>query len=503
MTADSKLPNELELCRGQVTESLILIGPSMHGWIYRQRGGPACYRRIPMADTPLVRRQAVKTWVETGVPAGVAPVTWAGQPDDASGYYYMRYEVPDFQQTLQDVLAGSDTQKRIQYSADALAAMPIWWRNLYRPLLPMPADIAYDRSGNAYLLAVPQWRLPDVEAIFTEPARALYLPPEFVRGQRGLLPEAMDCYCVGASLLQCFFAVPALDDPVDLLLRAASGTMYQEVDLADSVPFWFNRVWAVKQAIDAAYKLASPHPAVRQTCDLTRLPGELADWLRQMNPKTAAEHLRDNGKPQDAYTLLQDVLATHESYELLVLAGEIAGKYLRRPLEAIDLFERAIAKAPYRPEAREEQFRAISAGTHSPQLKALMTKDSASCSKMDARITRDFEALSTAKQESCELDMANYLLWRGRFDDANVFIRPRLYDGQGRYLWWKFLLNFAFAESLIGQARYPETHAFLAGVRNELNKAYRRGSITENEYHSYAKTLGDLEIILAHRDRGE
>jgi len=502
MTADSKTPNELKLCAGQVTETLVLIGPSIHGWVYRQRNSQACYRRMPMADVPLARRQAVKAWVDTRLPAGVAPVTWAGQPDDTSGHYYVRYKVPSFDRTLADVLADADIHGRIQYTARALAALPGWWRDLYCPLMPLPADIAYAHDGTVYLLAIPQWRPPVAEAVFQEPALALYLPPEFVRGQRNQSPEDVDRYFVGAALMQCFFAAPATDDPGNLLLRAAGGTTYEEADLADSVPFWFNRVWAAGQAVDCARRLVSPNPAVRHTLDPAKLAGQLTDWLRQMDPEAAAVSLRDNGKPRDAYGLLQDVLATHESYNLLVLAGEIAGKYLSRPLEAVDLFERAIVKEPHRPEAREGQFRAISAGRLSPQFRALMEKGSPACSQMDARIKRDFDALSTAKQESSELSMAEYLLWRGLFDDAAVFIHPRLYDGQGHYLWWKFPLTFAYAEALIGQKRYQEGRAFLAGVRKALDESRRTGGIEEGEYRSNAQVLAALELKLHHKAQG-
>lgn len=494
MTPGSKPESELELTTDQGTEKLVLIGPSLHGCIYRQSNGDSCYRRLPIAQAPLALRNAVDALVGAPAGPGIARITWDGQPNP--GYFWVRYEVPQFEVTLADVLGDADPRCRFDGVVRVIRALPGWWRDLYSPIVPMPADVAFSHDMTPHLLAMPQWRFPDAEAVFAEPERLLYLAPEFVRNDREQRAQSVDLYALGAALIQCFYEPPKFDDPADMLLRAASGVLYERTKLTRNVPFWYDRVWAARQAVEAAWKLVSPKADARGVVAPADLADLLTSWSAQMDPKAAAIQLRDNTQTLDAFALLQDALMTDESYDLLVLAGEIAGQYLRRTLEAIDFFERAIARESYRPEAREGQFRAIATGRHSDQLAMLMARDSPAGVQMDTRIQRDYDAMSTEKQNQYELNMAEYLLWRRQYDAAARFIHPRLFDGQGNYQWWKFQMNIAYAEALIGLQAYDQAQKALAGIRQALEGARARHSVDEREYRSHAQNLADLEMRL-------
>lgn len=336
MIAGESSPTEIYLTEEQQSQKLVKVGPSLQGCVYRSLTAPVCYRRLALdSEAPLDRRQKIRDWVGKPMPPGVAPISKAFQEEESSGYFFVRYQVPQFQCTLSEVLQDSDPSQRLAYLIQVVQALPLWWGSLYKPLLPMPADIAFTSEGKPFLLALPYWGCPRVETVLAEPVTGYYLAPEFICGSRNLDAENLDRYALGVSLLQGSFRFPAVDDAGALLLRAATGTIFEPANLINVLPYWMEHLKSTKRGRDAIFRLLAKDPEARGPRDLEPLARRLEQWQASMDPKQAALELRNQNKFLEALALLQDTLLTQDSYELLTLTGEISGRFLSRHLEAI------------------------------------------------------------------------------------------------------------------------------------------------------------------------
>jgi hypothetical protein len=502
---EPKPPSEIHLELQGRTERLVQAGPGSYGWIYSPQSGSFIYRLIPIDDAPLQSRSAVGQWVDKEQGDGISTITKAWQPDDNPGYFIVQYRVDQPGISLADAIADPDPKVRVEHMTKVLRAFPHWWDNLYAPILPMPLDIILTKKGNPYILHLPNWGLPRVRAIIVEPERALYLSPELVRGNVSIEDNKacrnVDRYTLGVQLLQCFYRIPEARDAGSILPQVASGTIFSPRNLTSQLPYWYERVSVTQSVIEAMHRMVSSNVDTRIGIDLGKLTDLLDDWCEHIDPKVAAIELRDNGKPREAFALLQDILLSQESPELLILAGEIAAQYLNSPLEATDLFERAIAKAQHIPAAYEGQFKAIVAGRRSTQMRRLVEMESQACEQIDGRIWRDYQNMSTSKQESYELDMANYLIWRKHYDKAAGFIHPKLFRGE-KYLWWKFGMNLAYAECLIEQGKSDDGMAQLNYIERRLKEARKQRNITDGEYHQHMQILAGLRAKVMDSGKG-
>ena len=498
-TKPEKPAPDLILQVDQHLEKLDLIGPSFHGWLYRSREKPYCYRVLPHAEMKLPQRQEVQTWIGKHFGSGLAPITRVWQPHDLAKYYVVQYEIKQLDRTLAEALTDPEASRRINYAARVLRALPGWWQQLWSPLLLMPTDIVFAQNGQTFMLPFPKGPLPQVEQIFDAPDRILYLAPELVRGTVMGTWENLDRYALGVALLQCFGRISLPAEASEHLLDAARGDILAPRRVVSRLPFWLERLAATQQALAQVRRLVAPEPAVRQAVDLKRLADRLQKWQEQMNPLTAARELRDADQVLEAFDFLQQTLLTQESYELLLLAGQLAGKYLKRPLEAIDFLERAIIKEPDRPEAYEEQFRVIAAGRHHRQLCLLIDSNNPRKAQIDALLLRDFDKLPPERQQSQQLAKASYLLWRQRFEEAAKFIYPlivRTGNRDNTLEWWKFGLNLAYGEALLGLGKLQDAQRYLQVIRDGLAWARDNANIDIDEYQNHHQTLADLTARL-------
>jgi tetratricopeptide (TPR) repeat protein len=495
-TADAAPPIKLELVPDNQPEMISLVGPGAHGWVYRSLTYPCYYRLLPIDTAPLQRRDEIRKWIGKTPSDSVAPITHARQHNVGSGYFYVRYEVAG-EPTLADVLTNPDPGVRLRHTIAVLTALPAWWQTLYSPLLPLPADIVFTCDGKPLLLALPSWRPLDVEAIFAAPERALYLAPELARGCSGVDGESVDRYAFGVALLRCFHELPPVGDAASLLLRVVNGTALTPDKLKSELPFWLNNLPALRQTLSVVYLMIARDPSARRAVDLTELAHHLEYFLKRLDPAVAAADLRSTGHSFAAFSLLQEVLLTHTSYELLLLVGEIAAQDLQRPLEAIDLFERAIAQDPQRSEAYAAQFTIAVKSMDLGALRNIIKTDAAAAHRIDARVRRDFQQLPTAQQHDAEVEAAyaQYLLWRVQIDEAVNFIYPRLFDGQ-KYMWWKFGLNLSYAAALLAQKQLPEARQQLDIIKGGLFKARQNQTVSASELQLHGETLAELEVHL-------
>ncbi|MDQ3804812.1 MAG: hypothetical protein M3416_13405 [Acidobacteriota bacterium] len=494
-SAGSAPPSELELVIDSQPDTIALAGPSLHGFVYRSRHRPACYRLLPIDAAPLRRRDEIKNWIGRAMPENVARITNAWH--DGSGYFYVRYEVEGLGPSLAEALADQDPCVRLRHAIPALRALPAWWKSLYSPLLPTPWDLVFAGQGQLYLLALPPWGPPDVDSVFAAPARSMYLAPELVRGCDGVSGEGVDSYAFGVALLQCFYSLPPVADAGDFMFRAANDTAFTPSTLTSNLPFWLDALPASAKTLAAASKMVARNVKVREAVDPAELAQLLEYFLRRMDPLVAATDLRHLGRSFEAYTLLQDVLLAQDSYDLLLLAGKLAGEELHRPLEAVDLFERAVAKSPLRAEAYEAQLKLLARAMELAPLRNLIAGNADAAAQIDSKLMRDFQHLPAARQQSSEMEaaLARYLVWRGQFDAALKFIYGRLLEGQ-TYMWWKFDLNLLYARALMGLGRLDDARRQLDLVKGGLFKGREKKTVGEEEIHQHGAVLSELEVRL-------
>lgn len=522
-------PNEFELEIGERKELLAYVGPSLHGWVVRSCSAPAYYKLIPVDKASLPWRRQVNDWVEQGQsawPPGLVRIAAAEeivQMGDAQ-YFCFRYALAEGARSLVDLLREADAPGRLRSVVRVLRALPAWWTHVSAPLVPMAADVVFTADESPCLLALPFVRLPDVETVFAEPVRAMALSPELLGVRSAAVqwtPQAwqnVDRYAIGSVLMESFFAVWPPAGPELLLRQVATGTVWNTARRASRLPFWLQRVQAAQQAIALAVRMVSPDPAIRGQMDLSNLAERLEHCCDRMKPQEAVLEVRNFGQPADALRLAQEILLTEESYELLLLAGETA-LHAARPLEAVDFFERAIARAPQRPEAYARQLSLIARSFEHAPLENIHQQQSVAALQLDALAWRDFQALPPDSQEEQEVAMAKYLVWhsslpgrQGELDRAATFIHQRLYDKQNVFAWWKLALNLAYLKVLVMQTAWLRRQAACAATRQVaqermagcyqqlriVREAYLwltdQGLFDPAEAHEFGEELNDLEV---------
>jgi tetratricopeptide (TPR) repeat protein len=488
---------ELETDRGERFR-LSLVGPSFAGWVYRS-APEACFRLLSIPDgrsdqaasdtAPLARRQEILDCVGVPRPEGVAPIADAGTawlldpaaqlPGDGAApiagaaqaseagnpCFYIRYDAAPARH-LAEVLAAPDTLARLAAVVATVKAFPAWSARLYNGLMPLPADVGFAADGTPVLLGLPFWRWPDLGAVLADRIRALYLPPELLRGTP-TTAEGLDLYVLGVTLHLCFNRPPESDRPERVLARVANGTALAEPHLLGELPYWMSRLEAAKQVLAVARRLTDADPARRHAAPLDQIAHRLAGWTAQLEPTAAVRHLIDYGRPTDAYSLAQDILLSRPSYDLLLVAAEVASGYLRRPLEAIDLYEKAIGLDPSAPAAYAGQFVAIQQWLeHTTSGPDPDTRRS----QFGEKIRRNFARMDLPNQGQHAESLARYLVDSGEYAEAIQFIYPWIAH-EDSFSPEIFGLNVLYARALGGLRQADEARRQLDRSRQLLDQA--------------------------------
>jgi len=462
----------------------------MWGLIYRSVNGPFSYRVLP-GDTPVQQIHSMRKWVGALPRRFLAPVEEVNNSWDPKRVFdFVRYKVGNSAISLAEALRHTDPAFRLTSLATALETLQAWWLNTGGAILPTPAEIVLSRDAGPLLLPRPTEPVPTQESVFDQPERALYVSPTRVRGERASSPDSDDRYAFAVMLATCLYERSDFDAG-ETLVRAAAGVLFDPVSPATRIPAWM-RLLPIVDTIQE--KLGS------LLCDASfdpiTLAFEIRHWVERLSPLVAVKELRQAGSNQRALDLIVALLRVAETetalrnnmYELLLDAGEIASKYLHRPLDALEFQERAIATRPDLPKAYQEQLvligriEAASEDGGLPGARPNLLQD------LDAVAWRDFNSLSPKDREEHEHTMSRYLLNRGRFAEAQRFILPLIYDPQRGYLPAKFELNLDYVEALIG---LPNK----LGARDHFRVARRMVEIA-GVNGRYEKRLVRLENLL-------
>jgi tetratricopeptide (TPR) repeat protein len=491
MKLADKLANDIELEMGEGRrDKLTFIGPGFWGLIYRSKKGPSFYRLIPIKQVPLEKRDKVRKWIYKPRMPGIAPIVEARQPLNFNDLFFIRYEIKA-EKTWIDVIANTDISIRLQYASRILSNISIWWEFLeidpQSPLFIMPSDIVFINK-DPYLLSLPDLGSPGIEAIFSIPQRGLYFPPEYICGQlEKIWGRNVDIYSIGVALFQCLFAVTELENAERLLVKIATGTLFSTHYYKSRLPYWLDKVDDCQNMISMIKKMIHPDPRIRSAVDPMKLAKDLDDFQKRLAPEYIVNKMIDKGKSEEAFLLMQDILLDLPTYDLLLLAGKIAWKNLGRPLEAIDLLERAIDRDRGNPEAFETQFNVIMS-SKKQIIKAVNDE-------LDRRAWRNFHSLPVKKQLKYEGEMPRYLMWRKQYTKAADFIYPRLFE-EGIYKWWKFEMTLAYLETFIRMEKFNDAQKMIQDIKNKLIQVRDNRTLPAEEIHKFGTILSELETML-------
>lgn len=477
------------------------IGPSMWGDVYRSLDHARCYRLIAGENgVSANQKEELQRLRERPRQRGIAPVIDVGwRSIDERWFVVVTYEIAT-ERTLVQALATDDPADRVRTLATVLRAVPSWWARIGRGFIPMPSDVVF-AGGIPQLLAVPPWGSPSVEVLFAERERALYLPPEIVRGDdASVWGNSSDLFCLGVMLLQCFVVLPD-GDAGRLLQQVACGAAFVPARCESRLPFWLQKVDAVQRALEAARGLTGPDPRARSALDPLELAEQLDVCAPAMNPITAVEELRQAGKPEEAVELARAVLVDEPSYELLLLAAEIAWKDLENPLEGLSLLDNAVVAAPGRTEAYAAQVALISDLRTDIIARLAYAIDPSFAERLDRTMDVAFARIPAEEQDARAGDMASYLIERDQLVRANEFAYERLHEGE-RLLWWKFDLMLAYAETFLRLGRLEEARQQIDRTKGGLRRVRQQGSIPESEIQRYGSELLRFDHELHRRQRG-
>lgn len=545
-TPETNPPSDIA---GDGGAKLRLVGPTMHGWVYRATQGTTYCLALPVERVPLAWKQEVRKRAGE-VAAGrvsrvvnhvVNPIR-AGQ-EDVGDYYLVRYdpgeptqplaelltgrtERPIFSeriirsiferlqelgrlgeelQSLPMLLSGNSPGLRVMATAWVLRAVSRWWQQGI-PVLPMPAQVLFNAEGHPMLLGgTPYLPVTRVEPLFAEPQRILYLPPELI-GSRGVGAwdwQRVDRYGLGVFLHQCIYPPAEIANPENALHRAVNGTLLEWDRRRGPSPFWLDRMPAFNDVRNWIQRLTATNLAVRSKENLDDLGRVVEVCGQRLTPSIAVRELVESDTPAAGFALLQQVLITEESYEYLELAAKTA-RAVERPLEALDLLERAINRNSTRPDARLERIMLL---RKAPDWAALIQLYETDAPRFDGIIWNDFNALDGQFQEDARPAMADYLVWRGQYQLAAQRIYDWLFDKDGQYRWYDMDLNRAFARASLGLVREaicanaPDDMERLSNLKAHLNnwrewmKTLRiKSGMDFGELYEYGESLEAISI---------
>ena len=473
------------------------VGASAWGGVYREETGSYLYRLIPIDDIrDAEKREATHRQIGEPRRRLIAPIVDSAQRTlNGQGFYYVRYEVrPDV--IWQDVVRDQPLRARLEYGVQVLRALPYWWETLYEGFLPMPADICFLKK-DPFILALPAFLgFPRLESLFAVAERILYLAPEVLRGQPTATgKKGLDLYAVGAALMQGLYGLRTELKADGLLPISATGRLFTAKNLERRLPLWVDKAERVNEILATVQAVVDPDAGRRSGLNPLNIAKAIEERLKFFDPNSVAAELREKGQAGKAYSLLQDVYLENPTSELYALGGEIAQDDLKRPLEAVQLYERAIKKDAGNIAAKRAQLR-ILLRKETLALLALQIEQRLSISeKLDEMIDRDFKGIPVLEQKGLVVDTARYFNWRRKHEQAAKLLYNFLFEGS-TFLWWEFPKTLAYAESLIGMERLEESSEFLAGIKTKLMKVRDERRMDPQKIHEYAKEYSRLEAML-------
>ncbi len=477
------------------------VGPSLWGTVYRALELSRYYRLIPSnASITAERKAELDELVNRPRRPRVAPVAEVGQRGFGDHWYVVvRYDI-GAEATLTEILASGGPADRVRAVGATLGQIPGWWQSVGPGSIPMPSDVVFV-GGTPFLLAMPPWGAPGIDAFLAEPARAHHIAPEVARGLADRPGGSADLFSVGIMLLLGLVTLPD-GDAGRMLHRAACGVTFAWDRPKSRLPFWLQNTRAVQQALQVARGLTDPDPCVRGALDPAELARRLACCPSAMDPVTAVRELSETGRPQEAMELAQAILLDGPSYDILLLAAGIAWRDLGKPLVGLSLLDQAVSIDANRTAAYAEQVKLISDLRTDIVAQLAAAIDASFAERLDRTMETAFRHLPETDQNAQAADLAWYLIERGHLAQANELAYHRLHEGQTE-LWWRFDLMLAYGETFLRLDRLEEAKQVAERIRTGLRRVRINQTMSEAEVRRFGHQLTEFELrIYEHRRTG-
>lgn len=472
-------------------------GPGWWGSLYRAPQRHRWYRLIPADELTGAQRAELARWQDRPRRPDLVPVV-PGSSGDQQQFAGQWFQVVTYETTarrnLADAIAEADPARRAAAAAAAVRALPDWRKSAGPGLVPLPAEIVL--AHRPLLLPLPGWGPPSLGQVFAAPERIAHLTPE---AARGLLTgdRATDLHALGVAALRCFEALP--DEDVEWLIqRAACGAMFSHGP--DSrLPAWMHLVEPIRAVVERLAVLTGPAAAEPAQEDPLRLADSLDAAGAAMDPVTAVRALRE-GEPRRAVRLAHAALRSQpDSYDVLLLAADIARQDLREPLEALSLLDRAVQAEPRRGQAYLAQL-AIIAGL--PPTARVPGADDHLARRLNQAAHKAFGQLPSSQRRAHAHEMACCLIRHGDdLTEANTFVYHWLHDGD-TLMWWSFALMLDYAETFLGLRRFEEATQVADQVREGLRRVREPGHMSRGEIHEHGMRLAAF-VRRLHEEQGK
>jgi hypothetical protein len=463
------------------------VGASLWGDIYRATNSHRVLRVLKARHNTSERRASASPWPKRARRACVAPVLNVEQvrpAGAASGAWLLSLEYQAGDRSLLSLLRSDDIAERVQAAVSVARCLSQWEGDADQFLLPTACDVFFE-DHTPFLLPTPSWGLPDIDAFFENPDACLVLMPELLR-QRPVAgwQHRATRYAIGALLHSCLYE-PRAEPAVTRLERLAHGRRLDEAELSCTVPTWQQRLPGTKRVLQAVRDAVNPDAKTRAAVDLSSLANTLAQWLTTLDPQVIVQNLRRGGHSHEALTMVQELILNDPKPEHLLIAADLYAEDLGKPIEAIALYEAAIAARPGYGAAFSQQLRVLLDAFSMGVMPGLLRRDGKSDDDLDALIRRDFGELPTDEHDRFVEPMARYLLVQQRFAEVLKLVWAELYDRDKQFLWFKFGLRLVYLEAMLGLNKLNGIAEQLADIAVGLDRVEHNRSFDVEELRAH------------------
>ena len=506
-----KMPEEIEQKREVTIDDpkcghvvLKLIGPSMWGEIYQCLSTSSVYRLIPMRDIPTPEQRGETSKLKDNPrQSQIAPVTNTFRASVGGiEHFCVHYDVfPNYY--WQDVIDNDPTMDCLAVCFKVLSSLPYWWGKGMQKFFPMPADVIFV-SETPFILQLPVRFLPNpgIDSLFDIPIRVLYLPPELLAGQVSKIGgRSVDMFALGITLLRCLYHLEPFADAETHLRRAATGVLPSDTFVHSRLPYWSRLVPQLVQKLDTVKTLVDVDVTQRVSLSPTELVSFLKDSSSFLAPEVAAQQMIDTNQFELAHSFLQEVEVDEELPNILLMHARLMESQLKRPVEAIDLYERAIKLQVNNLDAYTEQLTLL--GEYCSTVLEQRSNSNSAISLESAKswiaqtARRNFSVIPVSLRPEYVEAAGRIYLGLGLFTETVQLVYGYIVQGD-KFHWWEFSLCFIYTEALLFEGKFPllEVSNFLSNIEINLAKVQSENRLSSEELELYREKAARLRELI-------
>lgn len=492
-------PKKLTIHTQQGDRSVIMVGPSLWGYIYREKTEGYFYRIIPVEDVQEVeKRYEIAELRNAPMKPQIAPISEAeleAQYIDNKIYFYIQYKMPSAS-TWIDIMAYESMDYQLLCLSRIISAIPKWLLDTRKNLIPLPSDIVFvDRTP--FLLKLPSIGRPRIKSLFTEPSRIIYLAPELIRGKSlDVSDESVTNYAIGIQAIHCLYHWQDGDTAEMRLTKSANGTLLTLDQLQLRLSKEALNVPEINILIKSIQSLVSSDLRIRSAVNPPQLSKMIEQSALYLNPEYAVDEYIKRKEYNQAYQLLKKMLADHPTFSLYLLAAKLAGSHLKLISEALDSYEHALEMKKNAVEVFLLRIEFIISHLNTLMGKQKVVGSSIDLKRIDKFIENDFTHLPFKMQQKHVNKLAEYFIFRKMFDEADRILTLHFYDQDKTLLWWEFERWDLLIQALIGKKDYGRAKEAVQSLKKNLQLASRKPQIPKSQITKYGPCVAEHELRL-------